>query len=975
MKSKLLICFILFTQFVFSQVQNNIWCFGNHAGLDFNSGTPVPFTSAIYTQEGCASISDNAGSLLFYTDGVFVYNKNHIQMPNGSGLLGNPSSSESALIVPMPGSTTQYYVFSVDQLASYMHYSIVDMTLQGGLGDVTATKNVMLHPLVAEKQCAIQRCDGNIWIISCEYNTNNIYADLITPSGISPSVISAVGIVQTGGSGSGWNAVGCLKASQQGNRLALGIRDTHTFEVFDFDVNTGIVSNPISLSSNTYVTCYGVEFSPDGSKLYCGLITSDAIYQFNLLAGNQAAINASATLIGNTNGWACGIQLAPDGKIYVAQSVSYFVGVPYLAVINSPNSMGISCNFNSNGINLGSNASFGGLPNNMIRVTVNQNLTITGNTSICAGQSITLVATGGANYQWSGGAVSSSDSITVSPAVTTTYYLQSTNSVCFAYDTVIVNVNLSPTATVAGNLNICSGQSTTLTASGATSYQWSGGSTATTAAITVSPGTTTTYTLTPTNGGCAGTPVIDTVTVTPSPVASIVSSANSICSGQAVTLTGSGATTYQWSGGSTSNLAQIIDSPLVATSYTLQAINGSCTDTASVAIAVNSVPVGAISGNLNICSGQSTALTASGATSYQWSGGSTATTAAINVSPATTTTYTLTPSNGGCQGTSIIDTINVTPTPVASIVASGNSICPGQSVTLTGSGGTTYQWSGGSTAATAVISVTPAVTTTYSLQAINGTCTNSTSISIQANTLPVVLITGNQIICEGQSATLTASGATSYQWSGGSTSASASITVTPNVTTTYTVTGTNSCGTSSSTDIVSVNPSPVISILNPNVTIQNGASIQLEASGGVSYLWSNGSNLSCNTCFNPIVSPTVTTTYIVSGANSFGCLDTAKVTITLLPGDDELFIPNCITADGDGQNDIFYAYGINIKTLTMDIFDRWGELIFESKDKTKGWDAKYDGVKVPIGVYVYVVDCEWNDGSNTKRRGIVTVVR
>ena len=140
-------------------------------------------------------------------------------------------------------------------------------------------------------------------------------------------------------------------------------------------------------------------------------------------------------------------------------------------------------------------------------------------------------------------------------------------------------------------------------------------------------------------------------------------------------------------------------------------------------------------------------------------------------------------------------------------------------------------------------------------------------------------------------------------------------------------------------------------------------------------MWSNGSNLSCNTCFNPIVSPTVTTTYIVSGANSFGCLDTAKVTITLLPGDDELFIPNCITADGDGQNDIFYAYGINIKTLTMDIFDRWGELIFESKDKTKGWDAKYDGVKVPIGVYVYVVDCEWNDGNNTKRRGIVTVVR
>ncbi len=972
MKSKLLLCLIFITPFAFGQGQNNIWCFGQNARVDFNSGSPVVLPpTAIYMQEGCSTISDNLGQLLFYTNGVQVWNKNNIQMPNGFSLQGNQSTTQSALIVPMPGSTTQYYVFAIDALSAPMTYSLVDMTLQGGLGDVTAIKNVLLHPLVAEKQCAIQRCDGNIWVISCEYNSNTIFADLITPGGIQPSVLSAVGIVQTGGGGPGYNSVGYLKASQQGNRLALALRDAATFEVFDFDVNTGVVSNPISITNNNWSVLYGVEFSPDGTKLYGSLITSSEVYQFNLMAGTPAAITASATLVATSPAWACGMQLAADGKIYIAQPYAQQPGGqgPSLGCIPSPNTLGVGCGYIPNAV-IFSNP-YGtelGLQNLMVKSTVLNTVNITGNLSICNGQSTTLTATGGAIYQWSGGSNATTAAITVSPTVTTSYYLQSGTGVCAAYDTAIVQVNPPPVATISGNLTICSGQSTTLTASGATSYQWSGGSTATTAVIIVSSATTTTYTVTPVNGNCIGTPASVTVNVTPLPVAAIASTGNSLCAGQTATLTGSGGTTYQWGGGNNSTSASITVSPAITTTYTLQAVNGSCTDTASVTITVTPVPVGAISGNQSICAGQSTTLTASGATSYQWSGGSTATTAAITVSPAVTTTYSVTPGNGICTGNPVSVTVTVTPVPNGIITPSGTLICAGQTLTLTASGGTTYQWSGGISSASPVVNDSPVSTTTYYLQTSNGMCIDNDSVVI--NVMGYTLVTGNPVICSGQSTTLTASGATTYLWNNGSTLNS--ITVSPDSTTNYYVTGTSFCGTSTDTVTITVNPLPVINITNTYTPISIGSSVQLHVTGGISYIWTNINYLNCSTCSDPMASPVVPTLYMVTGTDANGCSNTD--TVTIVPAEEELYLPNCITPNEDGNNDVFFAYGINIKTLTMRIFDRWGELIFESNDKRKGWDGTVNGNYVELGVYVYTVQCVWIDGNSKDLRGIVTVV-
>ena len=253
-----LIYFNIIPIVVFSQ--NQIWHFGERAGIDFNTSPPTNITTGqMIAQEGCSSISDNRGNLLFYSNGVRVWNRNHTIMPNGNGLMGDLSATMSCLIVPKPGDTTQYYIFTLDELAGSagMRYSIVDMTLNGGLGDVSS-KNVPFRTNMTEKMVALRRCDGNVWIISHQWNSKNFYADLLTPSGFSPTVTSSVGTTHSGGAQGVVNAVGHMAISQQGDRLAIAMRDGNIFEVFDFDEATGVVSNPITLNSSNYYRSYGV---------------------------------------------------------------------------------------------------------------------------------------------------------------------------------------------------------------------------------------------------------------------------------------------------------------------------------------------------------------------------------------------------------------------------------------------------------------------------------------------------------------------------------------------------------------------------------------------------------------------------------------------------------------------------------------------------------------------------------------------
>ena len=337
----------------FAQQQPEIWYFGYGAGIDFTSGSPVALTNGQINQwEGVATACDTAGNLLFYTDGMTVWNSNHQVMSNGTGLMGNNSCTQSATVVPIPGNSDQYYLFTPPEYSNTngFRYSIIDMTLNGGLGDVTSVKNVLLLSTATEQCAVIPKNGESAWVITRDYSPV-FYAYLVDASGISTPVVSNTGSTFT-------NPVGYMKASSLRDKIAIAHYDfsstTSYFEIYDFDTATGTVSNPFQIDINSPV--YGCEFSPDGTKLYAAQWGAN-IYQYDLTAGNSAAIIASQTLVGTSFSYVGDMQIGPDQKIYAALNNS-----SYLGVISSPNTLGNGCNYVDNGFYLGGPLSGIGLP-------------------------------------------------------------------------------------------------------------------------------------------------------------------------------------------------------------------------------------------------------------------------------------------------------------------------------------------------------------------------------------------------------------------------------------------------------------------------------------------------------------------------------------------------------------------------------------------------------------------------------------
>jgi hypothetical protein len=321
-----------------AQNQGKIWHFGIGGGLNFNTNPPTPLPgSSISTWEGCATICDNSGNLFFYTDGISVWNRNHAVMPNGTGLLGNPSSAQSGIIVPDPGDANKYYVFEVSAWevgGSNVWYSKVDMTLDGGLGDVEVTgKNSVLLLDTEEGIAAVPSSDATFWwIIVHKRGTSNFYAFRLTSAGIDTGspVISTVGTATPAN-----GVIGMIRSNAAGNRLAMTTYTAGWAEVYDFNNATGVISNPIHINHGAY----GAEFSPNGNLLYLSSLDW-MTFQYNLLAGSEALINSTRYMLTPNIAGNGGIQSAPDGKIYI--SVRNFSS---LDVINNPNVIGAGCGY------------------------------------------------------------------------------------------------------------------------------------------------------------------------------------------------------------------------------------------------------------------------------------------------------------------------------------------------------------------------------------------------------------------------------------------------------------------------------------------------------------------------------------------------------------------------------------------------------------------------------------------------------
>ena len=471
-----------------------------------------------------------------------------------------------------------------------------------------------------------------------------------------------------------------------------------------------------------------------------------------------------------------------------------------------------------------------------VTATINPlpNLTATTNsTTICAGASSTLTASGANSYSWDNG-LGSGASKTVSPTSTTTYTVTGTANGCSNTASVTVNVNPLPSVTAASGTNpICAGASTTLTASGAASYSWNNGL-GSGANKTISPTSNTTYTVTGTANGCSNTASV-TVNVTPLPNVTATANSTTICAGASSTLTASGANSYSWNNGLGAGATKTV-SPTNTTTYTVTGTSSGCSKTASVTVNVTPLPnVTATAGSNAICIGSSTTLAASGANSYSWNSGL-GSGANKTVSPTSTTTYTVTGTSSGCSKTANV-TVTVNPLPQVGITAGSTDLCVGGQTTLTANGASTYSWSppnGLSATTGTTVTASPSSTTTYTVVGTDANgCQNSQSVTLTVgNNVPTVSVSADKTeICEGESVLLNAFGADTYAWNQGLGSG-ASKTASPMTTTTYTVTGTNDCGTGSSSVTIVVNPLPATPIIT-----QTGNTLSVNLTAGQTVLW------------------------------------------------------------------------------------------------------------------------------------------
>ncbi|WP_196890043.1 T9SS type B sorting domain-containing protein [Aureivirga sp. CE67] len=362
-QKKLLFLFLLITFNAFSQKEANNWYFGAKAGITFNTAPPSALLDGqLNTFEGCSSISDSEGNLLFYTNGSMVFNKNHEVMLNGIGLMGNTSSTQSGVIVPKPGSTIIYYIFTVPAYYNdfdSLRFSTIDMSLDGGLGGVVVSeKNILLHTDAMEKLTAIYNHQTQeYWVVSPQLNSNKVLAYKIDNSGVSTIAVSSNISLNM------YNfdhSSGYMKFSPNGKKLAMALGYDEGVYVFDFDIDTGGVSNEYILPAEGGDP-YGIEFSPNNNLLYVSYgDLYNHIDQYNISLPTQAEVQASKYQLEMPSAVEynyCAMQLGPDSKIYVSP-----FNENYLSIIHNPNIIGVGCYIEPNGIFLENKFTKLGLP-------------------------------------------------------------------------------------------------------------------------------------------------------------------------------------------------------------------------------------------------------------------------------------------------------------------------------------------------------------------------------------------------------------------------------------------------------------------------------------------------------------------------------------------------------------------------------------------------------------------------------------
>lgn len=807
---------------IWAQNESNIWYFGKNAGLDFSGPTPVALTNGLVNaQGGSAAISDGNGNLLFYTNGMTIWNMNHVAMTNGTGLMGHASATQNSIIIPKPGSTNIFYVFTNDKSdgTNGLRYSEVDINMVGGLGAVTANKNIQVVDSTAEKLTAsLHSNESDVWVITHGRNNNTFYAIPVTSTGVGAVIVSNTGTSHSGVAPNNSVLEGQMKVSPDGTKIALATAaNGNTFEILDFDNATGLVSNPISITGAVYDTPYGVEFSPDGTKLYCSLTFNNKVYQFNMQAGSPGAIISSGQLVitslSTTIG---GMQLGPDSRIYLGRYMNSYIGV-----INFPNSPGTACDYVDDGVFLDGEKSRRGMPNFIQSYFNNPRFTYL---SVCLGDSTYFFISdlnGVNSVDWNFGDPATGVNNTSNdfnayhifsiPGVFQVRLIRHFNTYS---DTVTqaITIHDLPDVDLGGQiLSICEGSDTVLFAGyGFDTYLWNNGSI--TESITGSnPGL---YSVTVSDDfGCKNSDSIIIANLLPPNID--LGQDTTICEEHTLTLNAAYEEgEYNWSTGESTSTIEVN----TAGNYFVTVSNRCGETTDSIEINIYPTILFDLGNDHEICVGDTLTLDPGNlGTSYQWSTGATSQT--INVTSTGTYILQAFHANTSCSAPSDSVTVTVFEDPTVS-TSNDTIICEGDVVLISAYGNyiTDYNWSNGSIAN----SFTVGSQGMYYVTVSNMCASDSDSVYIAVNPIPDIFIGNDTAIYDDETLQLQVEENPNwtYLWTPDSYISGINIpdpVVAPQNTTTYSVEVTDTLGcrdVASITISVSERPLPVLEFYN-----------------------------------------------------------------------------------------------------------------------------------------------------------------
>ena len=984
-KRNTFLLFLFFSISAIAQKQANVWHFGNGIALDFNTGEPVQITGSAMRAFGApSSYCDSLGNLLFYTNGGgrepnfngvdqgHIWNRNNAVMHNMQGVEGGGGgTSQSSVIVEAPGQPEKYYVFTMEEtqftigaspatnaaqpLGRGLSFFTVDMTLNAGLGGVVDIDQRVFTPSY-EGLCAVRHANQQDYWILINQDTLGISVYSLTAAGISfNNTYTLVNQNTTFGLNPG-----IIKASPNGAFVRSGSN------LLNFNTTTGQFSNPITIASGAEV----FEFSPNSNYMYESIPDSATsgllIMRYNLLSSN---VQNSFETIGQVDlatggSIPCQMQLGPDGKIYFLE-LSVVMGF-YLHRISCPNGLTPSIETVLSDLD----GFFLGFPNFPAWLFKNEdNVTVSlgpENLILCATDfPYTIDAqNSGATYLWSNGQTTQTIQVT-QPG---NYSVLVTDFCGTGRDTISITL-CAVTSTCIDFLPTGNNQFLNIP-TGVDSIQvkmWgaAGGGGADPVNNAGGGGGYTQFTLPVVAGdllevvvGLGGQPAIgntggnggwptggnggdgnrnESLAGVPTDVGgggggggkTLIRITGSINELLAVAGAGGGAA-YNRAGGGGGGLQA--EYTTASNSFNINGFGGSQT-------------AGGAPGNNDICPPP-----VLGQAGFSLGGGNGATDLADPNSAG----------GGGGDGF------------FGGGGGSSHDGCFG--VGSTGGGGSGYLCAtcpgiSGTTITAGFVGL-PANETDALLSSYPGTATGVNN-SIGGGGLVQICytITNN---CVTINTNITQASCSSYI-------SAAGYVYNQSGTFTETFIASNGCDSVLTLNLT-INPTiegPEITVNPENISILLGASAQLQAFGGLTYLWSPTQGLSCETCSDPIASPDLTTTYIVTGFDANGCLNTASVVVNVDNPCGQLFIPTIFSPDGKGssKNETLCIYGVCIKELKYEVYNRWGQVVFLSTEKSSCWDGTFNGKPCETGAYLYKVYVLLNDGTTKEEAGNLTLIR